>query len=932
MADDLFTRDEILAGAAAPTRRASALLLAIEARTAHLVTRSRRVTSGGFGEDDEHERALQYLDALALARAQPVAATIRHLEIHAAGWSALVPADARLRAALAHALGRKYVFTADAVPGLRAALGLDTAAVRQAYARLYQEPLDRIYAPRLGAGARLAWMWAAVARRVESLPPFWMAFALNLTGTVGAGVLALPIAMASVGPLAGVGLLGALALVNVVTITCMVQAITRSGAVRFGSAFVWRLVFDLLGRTGATILSAAAAVFLFLGLITFYVGLTAALSNTVGLPAPVGVAVAFAAGVWWVSRGSSVSSMATVLAIGALNITLIAFLCIVAAPHVTAQRLLRVDLPFVDGRPFDPSLLRLVFGVGLAAFFSHLSVSGFAPVTLRQDPSGRALLRGCLAAQGVAVLVYTAWVIVVNGAVEPDVLARETGTALRPLAQVAGGAVHAAGLAFAVLALGLTSMRAAGDLFAVMREPLRCLAGRVVTLPRRQETIVLRTGAAALGVTYLGREDGEAMFRIDAQTTSGLRRIVSAIGEHWDARDAVPGAPRATLRLVEAAEGYARVRVVAGTPIVRQPAPAADTALLDVLDLPDDTRRLLTWIVRRGEVTVRDVATRLATGEREARAMLERLARDGRIAARRDGADVRYLAHLGRRRAQHLPGAVAPRRWWGGRRLALADRLAGERTGTALAAMPMVAAFLVAEWIAITGRGTFAGLTNFRGVVLISLLGGVFPVLLALASRRRGEVTAAPLARATHPVMAGAAFVLFTLSLVVHGTIIWDHPGARASALASAGLVAAMTIAMVRRGAFAPRAAIVLHHPEGRPDDARFAVSVAGRPTAADVVVTTDAGEERRRVADGALAIPALTSVAFRFGDVRVRELRVWAVGFDASGAAEALPVVLDVRAGGDTRRFDLRLTGGSVTVPLAAAAVEATLRFRDPR
>ncbi|MFQ5812203.1 MAG: hypothetical protein ACE5I2_03285 [Anaerolineae bacterium] len=43
--------------------------------------------------------------------------------------------------AVANFLGQKYDFIYQAVPDIRAALGLDVEAVQQAYLRLYRQPL-----------------------------------------------------------------------------------------------------------------------------------------------------------------------------------------------------------------------------------------------------------------------------------------------------------------------------------------------------------------------------------------------------------------------------------------------------------------------------------------------------------------------------------------------------------------------------------------------------------------------------------------------------------------------------------------------------------------------------------------------------------------------------------------------------------------------
>src|SRR5262249_27554202 len=152
----------------------------------------------------------------------------------------------RLRAGLAHLLGEKYVFSRTVVPGIRAALGLDTEAVQAAYRSLYAQPLESIYALRPGPADRMRWLSVAVARWVQSLPPLWSAAVLILTLSMPQSILALPIAVAGIGPLPGLIIVLAVGLVNMLTIACMAEALSRNGAVRYGDALIGRVVTDYL--------------------------------------------------------------------------------------------------------------------------------------------------------------------------------------------------------------------------------------------------------------------------------------------------------------------------------------------------------------------------------------------------------------------------------------------------------------------------------------------------------------------------------------------------------------------------------------------------------------------------------------------------------------------------------------------------------------
>jgi hypothetical protein len=145
-----FDREELLAGL--PARRASALLFLIESRTAHLVARSRRAMERFLTEEAAQERDLAFLQAFALGRDPPLRPTIQDLERHAAEWADLVAKNPRVQAAVAHRLGQKYEFTYAAVPGVRAALGLDEPEVSRSRPASRPAPVSAIGSA--GCGAR----------------------------------------------------------------------------------------------------------------------------------------------------------------------------------------------------------------------------------------------------------------------------------------------------------------------------------------------------------------------------------------------------------------------------------------------------------------------------------------------------------------------------------------------------------------------------------------------------------------------------------------------------------------------------------------------------------------------------------------------------------------------------------------------------------
>jgi amino acid permease len=463
MGERLISREDVLGGL--PARRAATALHAIRNRTASLVARSRRPLAGYVGENTSAAREQEFLAALASGRELPQKPTIQELERHAAEWVALVPDDAALRAAIAKLLADEELFTADRLPRLRAALGLDDPAVARAFDRAQGVPLATIYATSLPLRERLRWRTARLGERLEAMPPFWTAFALTLTECVGAGILAIPVAMAGIGPLGAVIVLAVFGAVNIVTVAALVEAITRTGPMRYGTAYFDRLVGDHLGRLGAGMMGVALLALNGAVLLVTLIGFGSVLESTTGVPVWVWAAVLFAGNLWLLRRERLDATIASALVIGAVNILLIVALCAIALTELRGENFEQVNVPLLDGRPVDTDVLVLIFGVVLLAFFGHTSAANSAKVVLDRDPTGRALLWGNVVALLAATVLYSLTALSFTGALARGALEGSGGTALEPLVDRAGVTVGVLGSIFAVLAVGMGSVYACLGLY-----------------------------------------------------------------------------------------------------------------------------------------------------------------------------------------------------------------------------------------------------------------------------------------------------------------------------------------------------------------------------------------------------------------------------------------------------------------------------------
>lgn len=965
-------REELLAGL--PARRAGTLLFLIESRTAHLADRSRRAMRRFGTAEDDNERELAFFAAFSQGREPPLVPAIQDLERYSQEWAPLVAPNAQVRAAVAHRLGKKYRFSHQDTPGLRRALALDDPVVRRAYRRLYGQPLEEIFIARVPPADRLRWARAAVGARLERLPPFWTAYSLTLTETVGATILALPIALASIGPLGGVAVLVALGLVNIVTIGCMAEAVTRSGATRHGGAYLGGLVGDYLGATGSLVLSGSFFLLCLLVLPVYYIGVSTTLENATSIWAPAWVAVLFGAGLYYLRRRSLNATVASALMVGMVNIVLLVVLAVLVAAHLRMGSLLRVNVPFVSGRPFQPAVLQLVFGVVLAAYLGHSSVSLCGRLVLQRDPGGRSLMRGCTAAQATAMLLYCLFVLAVNGAIAPGILAADRGTALAPITAEVGPIATVLGSLFVILGMGMASIHFSLALSNLTREWLPAGAAPIVVLPRQGARLLFEErrrrrsrDGLKLAVTYLGLRGGDPVFRLDVSLGGEVHQIETSAAGSWEILgpagppaivDRMPGLQQRGLSLVldiiDASPQGVRLKPTSSLRTTVEGAwDTSGFSLAGVLALADPEAELVGWIMRQGGVTASEAAGHTGEDEPAAAARLRALAEQGLVQEAEPGS--RFTARLAPRRRRALPEEIwsalsqepehgdprgaarhRPPRWPGVR-----GALLGRRGRFMLEVAPVLACFAVTEWMVVTGSGSFAGLIGFIGVIVGSLLAGIFPVLLLVASRRKGEYTPRPVHRLLgHPVLLGGLYLLFLGNVLVHGQVIWKQPWLRAGAVLVAAGIVLMTARMIRSGTFGRRLNI-----EVREDQAEgrtfFAVTADGQESTSSITLTYRDSERHLEASAGEIpAFSSLRHAVFEPGPASTprqipRQLKVRVHKATSDGDSEPIGGSIAVQTGGATRRYDIKLAKGQVTLPLTGTTCRVDIeptQIPDPK
>jgi hypothetical protein len=960
--DELFTRDEALGGF--PARRAATLLFLIESRSAQLEARSLLAAEEFPTEKAAQELDLAFLEAFASSREPPLRPTIQDLERHAPKWAHLVPENPRLRAAIAHLLSEKYSFSSQAVPRMRLALGLDEPAVQRAYQELYKQSLNTIFVPRITLIERLRWVPTAVAKRLDSLPPFWTTFVLVITLSLPQAVLALPIATSGLGPLAGVGLLLFFGLINVLTMACMAEAFARNGSIRYGSTFTGRVVSDYVGEAGSRLLIAATAMRLFIGLLACYYGLSVTMTGLTAIRPSVWAALLFLLALYLVAGKSLNFSTALSASLGAASISLILLIALATSSHVQWANLSYVNVPLLGGRPFERGILQVVFGIVIQSYLGHTYLTQCAKVVLPRDPGAGSFVWGTAAASIATTVLLCGWVLVANGALAPSLLAGQSGTVLVPLARQIGFYLNFPGFLLIILLLGLAFIRQSTVLFNLARELIPTSLQSTVVLPRRRASLLFekrwtRSNSPSLGLTYLGLSEGQPYFRLAVQLDGNIDGIEMKIDKNWDLSALLERLPELrpygislALQVADAHPDGVRLRVTSTMNLKYDGEwGAAGLHIADVSTLRDPLRQLVNWMTRQGEVTLAEVTTYSGGNEWIAQLMVEELIELGIVQPLEGTGDPRYRIHLAARHGRQVPDEIwrsldetvsEPQR---SRRVLLKPGLhpvalwlrraiLNEAGRFFLSMSPVIVVFAVTEWLIFTGTSSFTGVLAVGGLLGNSLVGGVFPVLLLVSSRRKGDLVPKVVIKLLgHPFVVTLIYSLFVGTLFLHAIVIWVNPAERVAALLVGLLVLGATVAMVRQGAFSRRLVVELKEDTRRRDKGRtmFTITAGGQPAVAEVQMSYAAREEKRHEAVGEVpAFGDVRSVTFHLPATQARELKVWVHTVTPDGSSASLPAIMELHCEGKAKRFDLKLSGGQVVVPISGDACRLQIAFAE--
>jgi hypothetical protein len=215
------------------------------------------------------------------------------------------------------------------------------------------------------------------------------------------------------------------------------------------------------------------------------------------------------------------------------------------------------------------------------------------------------------------------------------------------------------------------------------------------------------------------------------------------------------------------------------------------------------------------------------------------------------------------------------------------------------------------------------------GVLTVPLLGGIFPMLLVLAARRRGEyVPGTTIGFIGHPITVAAVSAIFLTGILLHGLVIWTDPIERSAALAVAAVTVGLLAWILRGPSFRRAATIEVRDAQrGAVVDPGFNVTVGGRPLAASVELEHRDGRTDLRAATGPLALDGLHRATFTLDAHDARALTVWVHRVTAEGESVGIPTEVELDPGRGSPRPPIR-SDGMVGLELEGGPARVAITF----
>ena len=229
---------------------------------------------------------------------------------------------------------------------------------------------------------------------------------------------------------------------------------------------------------------------------------------------------------------------------------------------------------------------------------------------------------------------------------------------------------------------------------------------------------------------------------------------------------------------------------------------------------------------------------------------------------------------------------------------------------------------LLVEWLLYTNSASFSGILGVIGALILPILGGIFPMLILAASRRKGDY----LPKRTfgflgNPLVLTTVYLIYLSSLFAYGVFIWDDPIKRLLAIGTGFVVLIITYLVIRQGGFVERVVVEL----------RVELSDTGERTTLTLV---NAGKsltgkfkllyanEERSGQGNEIEIPSykkLKTIFIEFPLVSAKEIKVWLHRVTPEGNSEPISAAVRIKGNGDGAAIQLDPKTGQVILLLTS-------------
>jgi hypothetical protein len=249
-----------------------------------------------------------------------------------------------------------------------------------------------------------------------------------------------------------------------------------------------------------------------------------------------------------------------------------------------------------------------------------------------------------------------------------------------------------------------------------------------------------------------------------------------------------------------------------------------------------------------------------------------------------------------------------------------------------LCILPVGIAFLVSEWLSITGEGSFAGLLGFVGIMTLPLLAGVFPVLLLAATRRKGDLAPGFMLKwLGNPILLVGIYLLFVLSIFLHGLFAFQTVLEGGIILLVGCIVLVMTGVMIRQKALVRRLVVELRQNQTARGGDLFNLTANGQPAVSGVCLAYHDSQTRLTAATGQIAnFGSLRSIRFHIPMAGASEMKVWAHKITPRWTSEQLPAQGTIELAGSRRELSFSHSDGQDSFPVEAESCDLEIRLKE--